>query len=72
MGPNNVLALRQQMSVRASVYAFPMIIKAILETIETGAVEETTVDCADYTAGFAQLQRTVPKGMRLVSVRPER
>lgn len=48
-----------------------MIIHAILETIETGAIEETTVECQDYTAGFQQLRRTVPEGMRLLSVRPE-
>ncbi|AIX99753.1 hypothetical protein ART_0155 [Arthrobacter sp. PAMC 25486] len=48
-----------------------MIIKAMLETIETGAVEETTVECQDYTSGFEQLRRTVPAGMRLLSVRPE-
>ena len=49
-----------------------MIIKATLETIETGAVETTTVECQDYTAGFEQLRRTVPEGMRLLSVRSER
>lgn len=49
-----------------------MIIKATLETIETGAVEETTVECQDYTSGFEQLKRTVPEGMRLLNVRPER
>ena len=49
-----------------------MIIKATLEHIETGAVEETVVECQDYTAGFEQLRRTVPEGMRLLNVRPER
>ena len=49
-----------------------MIIKATLQHIETGTVEETMVECQDYTAGFEQLRRTVPEGMRLVSVRPER
>lgn len=49
-----------------------MIITATLEVIETGKVETTTVECRDYTAGFEQLRRTVPEGMRLVSVLPER
>lgn len=49
-----------------------MIIKAMLETIETGAIEETVVECQDYTAGFQQLQRTMPEGSRLLWVRPER
>lgn len=49
-----------------------MIIKATLEVIESGAIEVTTVECRDYTAGFEQLQRTLPEGMRLLSVRPER
>lgn len=58
--------------VGASGYGYPMIIKAMLETIETGALEETTVECQDYTAGFEQLRRTVPEGMRLLSVNPQR
>lgn len=49
-----------------------MIITALLETIETGDIEVTSVECADYTAGFQQLKRTLPEGVRLVSVRPER
>ncbi|AIY00908.1 hypothetical protein ART_1309 [Arthrobacter sp. PAMC 25486] len=49
-----------------------MIIKAMLQPIEGGEVEETTVDCKDYTAGFEQLKRTVPAGIRILSVRPER
>lgn len=49
-----------------------MIITAMLETIETGAIETTTVECQDYTAGFEQLKRTLPEGTRLLSVRPER
>lgn len=49
-----------------------MIINAMLETIETGAVETTTVECQDYTSGFEQLKRTLPEGGRLLSVRPER
>ena len=49
-----------------------MIIKATLETIETGAMEETVVECQDYTSGFEQLKRTLPDGTRLLSVRPER
>lgn len=49
-----------------------MIITATLETIETGAVETTTVECQNYTDGFAQLQRTLPAGVRLLSVLPQR
>ncbi|WP_170835428.1 hypothetical protein [Arthrobacter alpinus] len=49
-----------------------MIITALVETIETGALEVTSVDCKDYTSGFEQLKRTLPEGVRLVSVRPER
>lgn len=49
-----------------------MIITALLQHIESGATEETVVECQDYTSGFDQLRRTVPEGMRLVSVRPER
>lgn len=49
-----------------------MTITATLETIETGSIETMTVECQDYTAGFEQLKRTLPEGMRLLSVRPER
>lgn len=60
------------LDVSASGYGYPMIINAMLETIETGAVETTTVECQDYTSGFEQLKRTLPEGGRLLSVRPER
>lgn len=40
-----------------------MTITATLETIETTAVE-----CQDYAAGYAQLQRTLPEGVRVLSV----
>lgn len=49
-----------------------MTIIAILETIEGGAIETTTVECQDYATGFEQLRRTVPEGMRLLSVLPVR
>ncbi|WP_170835468.1 hypothetical protein [Arthrobacter alpinus] len=49
-----------------------MIITAMFETIETGAIETTTVECQNYTQGFEQLKRTMPERARLVSVRPER
>ncbi|MEV8181249.1 hypothetical protein [Specibacter sp. NPDC078692] len=49
-----------------------MIITALLEVIETGAVESTSVECQDYTAGFEELRRTLPEGVNLLSVRPER
>ncbi len=49
-----------------------MIITALLQPIEGGAVESTTVECQDYTSGFEQLKRTLPEGMRLLSVNPQR
>ncbi|SEE29218.1 hypothetical protein SAMN04489740_1059 [Arthrobacter alpinus] len=49
-----------------------MMITALVETIETGALEVTSVECQDYTQGFEQLKRTLREGVRLVSVRPER
>lgn len=49
-----------------------MIITALLQPIDGGPVESTTVECQDYTAGFEQLERTLPDGVRLLSVRPER
>lgn len=49
-----------------------MIITALFETIETGVVQSTTVECQNYTAGFEQLKRTLPEGMKLLSVRPGR
>ena len=49
-----------------------MIITATLENIETKEVETTTVECQDYTAGFEQLKRTLPDGVRLLSVLPQR
>lgn len=58
--------------VRPSDYCYPMIITALLQSLEGGAVESTTVECQDYTQGFEQLKRTLPERMRLLSVRPER
>lgn len=49
-----------------------MIITATLETIATGEVETTTVECQTYTDGFEQLKRTLPDGVRLLSVLPQR
>lgn len=49
-----------------------MIIKALLQVVDTGAVEETVVECKDYTSGFEQLKRTSPEGMQLLSVSPQR
>ncbi|MCC9068781.1 hypothetical protein [Arthrobacter cryoconiti] len=45
-----------------------MIITGTLENIETGAIETTTLDCEDYAAGFAAMRRTLPEGVRLISV----
>lgn len=49
-----------------------MIITAILETIGTGELDTTTVECQDYTAGFEQLRRMVPEGVRLLNFRTQR
>ncbi|WP_181034306.1 hypothetical protein [Arthrobacter sp. GMC3] len=49
-----------------------MIITATSETIETGELETTTVECQDYTFGFEQLRRMLPEGVRLLSVLPQR
>lgn len=58
--------------VSPSRYGYPMIIKAMLETVDTGATEETTVECQDHTSGFEQRRRTVPDGVRLLGVLTER
>lgn len=49
-----------------------MLITAMLETIETAAIEITTVECQDYAQGFAQLRRTLPAGTRILNVRVDR
>ena len=43
----------------------------ILETIETGAIEQTESECADYRLGFDAMRRLLPEGVRLLSVRLE-
>lgn len=43
-----------------------------LEHIESGDIEQTEVDAADYQAGLDALRRTLPEGVRLLSVRIER
>ena len=48
-----------------------MKIIGILETIETGAVEEIESECVDYRHGFEALRRLLPEGIRLLSVRVE-
>lgn len=58
--------------VRTSGHGYLMTMTATLETIETGAVETTTVECQDYTSGFEQLKRTLPEGVRLLSLLPVR
>ncbi|MHA7177355.1 hypothetical protein ACX80D_11925 [Arthrobacter sp. Sr24] len=49
-----------------------MLITAMLETIETAAIETTTVECQGYAQGFAQLRRTLPAGTRILHVRVDR
>ena len=43
-----------------------------LETIETGAVEQTESACSDYQQGIDAMRRLLPEGVRLLSVRVER
>lgn len=45
-----------------------MIIHGTLQNIETGALEVTQVECEVYQAGYDQMLRTVPEGMRLLHV----
>lgn len=45
-----------------------MTIHGTLQNIETGALEVTQVECAEYQPGYDQMVRTVPEGMRLLSV----
>lgn len=56
----------------ADTYNQFMTITATLETIETGTIESSTVECQDYASGYSQLQRTLPEGVRMLSVRVER
>lgn len=49
-----------------------MQIIGILETIDTGVIEITTVDCQDYREGVGAIRRTLPEGVQLLSVRCER
>jgi hypothetical protein len=43
-----------------------------LEHIESGTIEQTEVDATDYQAGLDAMRRTLPNGVRLLSVRLER
>lgn len=43
-----------------------------LEHIERGTIEQTEVDAADYPAGLDAMRRTLPEGVRLLSVRVDR
>lgn len=43
-----------------------------LEHIESGAIEQTEVDAADYQAGLDAIRRTLQERVRLLSVRIER
>ena len=49
-----------------------MTITATLETVDGGSIETTAVECQDYAAGYAQLQRTLPEGVRILSVLVDR
>jgi hypothetical protein len=37
-----------------------------LEHIESGAIEQTEVDAADYQSGLDAMRRTLPEGVRLL------
>jgi len=43
-----------------------------LETIETGAIEQTESECSDYRQIFDAILRMLPEGVGLPSVRVER
>lgn len=43
-----------------------------LEHVESGTIEKTEVDAADYQAGVDAMRRTLQEGVRLLSVRVER
>jgi len=43
-----------------------------LEHIESGTIEQTEVDAADYQTGVDALRRTLTEGVRLLSVRVDR
>lgn len=43
-----------------------------LENIESGTIEQSEVDAADYYAGLDAMRRTLPEGVRLLSVRVDR
>jgi Tfp pilus assembly protein PilN len=47
-------------------------ITGTMEHIENGTIEQTEVDAADYQAGMDALRRTLPEGVRLLSVRVDR
>ena len=42
-----------------------------LETVETGVIEQTESECADYRQGYDAMRRLLPEGVRLLSVRVE-
>ena len=48
-----------------------MKITGTLETVETGAIEQTESECTDYRQGFDAMRRMLPEGVRLLSVRVE-
>lgn len=41
----------------------------IIEHVESGDVERTEVDAANYRAGVDAMRRTLPEGYRLLSIR---
>jgi hypothetical protein len=43
-----------------------------LEHIESCTIEQTEADATDYQAGLDAMRRTLPEGVRLLSVRVDR
>lgn len=43
-----------------------------LETVATGEIEPTEVECTVYGDGLAAMKRTLEEGVRLIAIRVER
>ncbi|MFC8304917.1 hypothetical protein ACFUCV_14750 [Specibacter sp. NPDC057265] len=49
-----------------------MKIIGMIEHIESGTIEQTEVDAANYQAGVDAMRRTLAEGYRLLSIRVDR
>lgn len=56
----------------SSAYNHAVKIIGTIEHIESGNIEQTEVDAADYQAGVDAMRRTLVEGYRLLSVRVDR